>query len=206
MSLLGGDKTNSNIWQLDKLPRHIKAAAPYPPANVMVHLHASLDSKSRQVVWSILNERKCGWGAFGYTFYRVCNCHSASVCISLRTDDWLGKHYGSSFRHLSLTDYNTKPAVQIILNKKNWEQVPEAAATSFDSLHEYRQYLVHHEIGHAVVGLNHLGEKMCWRRKSDHHQRGLMMSPIMLQQSRGTGNCLASSCVSDTLRMSSQAK
>lgn len=224
--------------------RHERAIAPYPPATVYAHFHRgaryygsksqsmrddrSIDSDSN-VLWSILTNDKCGWSGYGYSFRLVHRCSSANLCIDIVPNARILECYGAEFEGMSLTDYMRIP-IRIWINLENWNTIPYAASFSFTSLLAYRQYLIHHEIGHAVVGLDHEGEETCWKKgcdgksstknkkkgkrnnKGDKTEEEVMSSsysagpsnatkaPIMLQQTRGTGCCAPSSCISpDTI-------
>lgn len=83
---------------------------------------------------------------------------------------------------LSVTD-STDPhqyGIITIFNIDNWETIPIAAKRSgFESLEQYRTYLINHEFGHAI---GH-GHSRC---------SGIdgALAPVMLQQTKGTGNCI----------------
>lgn len=200
---VGHRKMNKTF--LSSLPRHPKAAAPYPPADVYIHLHHHTDRGEDQTtpswhteMWTIIKDPVCGWELFGYRFFQANTCNDADVCVDVVPSDTIKHYYGKDFSHLSLTDYSTRPAIRIWMNKDNWCSLPPT--TTFRCLSAYRRYLVQHELGHAVVGLHHMGEETCWGEHSKSKNQKTT-APIMLQQTLGTGeDCLPSSCVADTIQ------
>ena len=97
--------------------------------------------------------------------------------VFLHTGSYIHKHYNSMHSgitsHLSVTDRrNPKYGILTIFNLENWETVPHAFK---GTLEQYRIYLVNHEFGH-VIG-------------RDHETCRSGPAPVMLQQTKGTGNC-----------------
>lgn len=198
------------LRSLDKLPRHSRGVAPYPPARVAIHLHSCIHNDPHQAkqwkndTWKIIKDPVCGWEYFGYTFVSVPRCADADVCLSLVESAAIARHYGIRFAHLSLTQARKKSSsVRVWINADNWYHLPPT--TTFQDLDAYRAYLIHHELGHAVVGLQHWGEDYCWSTTKPKGPK--RKAPIMLQQTLGTGeNCSPSSCVADTIARSPRAK
>lgn len=105
-----------------------------------------------------------GWGI---TFEPV--THGEDISIRLCMPSTIAKQCG--FKDLSCAELSGK---NVYFNAKRWFHGSRASRLS---LEDYRQYLVSHEIGHI---LGHEHEKCpCKNCKA----------PIMMQQTRGIGEC-----------------
>ena len=78
---------------------------------------------------------------------------------------------------LSVTDRRNKFQYKVYFNLENWTTIPETSG--YVSLAMYRLYLINHEFGH-VLGRGH-----------DECQGANLPSPVMKQQTLGTGLCYA---------------
>ena len=76
---------------------------------------------------------------------------------------------------LSVTDRSSRP-IKIYFQEENWNKVPAKSGYGND-LASYRTYLILHEFGHAL-GHDHV--------KCPGNN---MPSPVMMQQTKGTGEC-----------------
>lgn len=110
-----------------------------------------------------------GWSQDGYTFEQV--LRDSKVVIRLSSSETITKQCGLS-GELSCAEVNGR---NVYLNAKRWF---EGSKESKLNLEDYRQYMVSHEIGH-ILGKGHTH---C-RCKGCH-------APIMMQQTRGIGQCI----------------
>jgi hypothetical protein len=76
---------------------------------------------------------------------------------------------------LSVCDRTNPQNIKIYLRKENWDSIPQVSG--YNSLQQYRIYLILHEFGHAL-GHDHVKCK----QSGDP-------APVMLQQTKGTGQC-----------------
>jgi len=122
---------------------------------------------------------KKGWRSLGH----VCvaappGTEMDEIGFEIRLCD--DKFMDSKFPHvhlegLSVCDMGATPK-QIYLRRSNWDSVPPASG--YKTLAAYRQYLVNHETGHAIELRDH----------EDCKGSGLP-APVMMQQTKGTGEC-----------------
>ncbi len=108
-----------------------------------------------------------GWKSEGYAFVRS---RSPDVVIHLSSPEYLAKN-GCKDPKLSCAEMNGK---HMYLNAMRWT---EGASPSKLELKNYRQYMVSHEMGH-ILGHEH---EDCPREGAP--------APIMMQQTKGIGNC-----------------
>ena len=108
-----------------------------------------------------------GWISRGYTFVRSRN---PDVIIHLSSPEYL-KDNGCKDAGLSCAEMNGN---NMYLNSARWTK---GASKSKLELKDYRQYMVSHEMGH-ILGFDHV---QCPGRGS--------LAPIMLQQTKGIGQC-----------------
>jgi Protein of unknown function (DUF3152) len=109
-----------------------------------------------------------GWSKHGYSFEPVND--REHVHIRLSSPATIGKICGLE-GNLSCAELNGR---NMYLNADRWFH---GATPSKLSLHDYRQYMVSHEIGHI---LGH-GHKTCPCKGC--------LAPIMMQQTKGIGEC-----------------
>ena len=115
-----------------------------------------------------------GWSKHGYFFESVDN--NESVSIRLSSPNTIKKICGLP-GNLSCAELGGR---FVYLNADRWFNGASASKLSLDN---YRQYMVSHEIGH-ILGFEH--EKCpCKNCKA----------PIMMQQTKGIGNCNPSTSV-----------
>jgi hypothetical protein len=120
-----------------------------------------------------LNDRR----AWPLHWYQTLNASQSNWNISLETQNFIDSYYPSSISGLSVTEHRdlraTGPqAPKTYFSYENWTSVPK---TLRYSLHEYRTYVLLHECGHALGQ----GHRRCTGGPA----------PIMLQQTRGLGEC-----------------
>jgi hypothetical protein len=108
-----------------------------------------------------------GWISRGYTFVRS---KTPDVVIHLSSPQYLAQN-GCKDDSLSCAEMNGR---HMYLNAMRWTK---GASKSKLELKDYRQYMVSHEMGH-ILGYDHVS---CPGRGK--------MAPIMLQQTKGIGEC-----------------
>lgn len=116
-----------------------------------------------------------GWSQQGYVFEQQPHGH---VHIRLSSSETIDKTCGLSGK-LSCAELGGK---HMYLNADRWFH---GAPKSKLSLEDYRQYMVSHEIGH-ILGHGHATCK----------GKG-QLAPIMMQQTRGIGECIPNTNVND---------
>lgn len=117
-----------------------------------------------------------GWGAKGYSFEPV--SFNEDVLIRLSTKETIVKKCGLP-HNLSCAELGGK---HVYLNAERWYH---GSSESKLNLHDYRQYLVSHEIGH-ILGFDH---KKC--------PCAGCKAPIMMQQTLGIGKCIPNTKVTN---------
>ena len=133
---------------------------------IIDHDLESLDlSNLHELMFSLLNS-PIGWGKY-YMFIPV--SHDANILIHISSPDTLHRITGRS--DLSCAELNGNV---IHFNVYRWLY---GSPISQLNLHDYRQYMVTHEMGH-IFGLKHVPIP----------KSGL--APIMIQQTLGIGNCI----------------
>ena len=117
------------------------------------------DKEKEKIFMSYANDEK-GWISEGNKFHLVENKSDANVLVYFWNNTQLEQEFGSvpiweELRGLSITDSRDPKIKKIYMNSNNWEKPPEKSI--FTDLELYRQYLVQHEVGHAL-GKNHPSE------------------------------------------------
>lgn len=112
-----------------------------------------------------------GWGK---SFKRV---KEGGIAIRLSSPATINEACGKDLRNLSCAELGGK---HMYLNAMRWSH---GASESKLELHDYRQYMVSHEMGH-ILGHEHV----------DCPGRG-HPAPIMMQQTLGIGECTPSTRV-----------
>ncbi len=114
----------------------------------------------------------------GFHFKQCRSPHTPYVIIRLTPRNELAQMYSdTSLKNLSITDYSKKP-IRIYIDDVNWHKKPSVFTGSQTT---YRQYLIQHEMGHALGILKH-----------DHPIRDQTYPgkcPVMYQQTKGTSMC-----------------
>jgi hypothetical protein len=127
-----------------------------------------------RVVHSILRHQR-GWRAYGYVFKRVAAHAKPSILIDLVPQAEMTRRF-PDFPQLSVcARTGTETKDQIFINEDRWMHGTTLA--DFESLHQYRTYVINHEVGHAL-GADHLECRGCG-----------LDAPLMLQQTLGTKCC-----------------
>jgi Protein of unknown function (DUF3152) len=114
-----------------------------------------------------------GWGTKGYTFKQA----KTGIEIRLASPATINTRCGKDLRNLSCAELGGK---HMYLNAMRWSH---GAPESKLELHDYRQYMVSHEMGH-ILGHEHVS---CPGRGHP--------APIMMQQTLGIGQCTPSTRV-----------
>jgi len=116
-----------------------------------------------------------GWASHGHVFHlNGTNTHHPLITITLAPQVALDVMFPDfSQERLSLCDMDTR---EIFLNEQRWYREYDDDKSGL-SLPAYRLYMVQHEIGHALG----LGHAKCGGPGEN--------SPIMVQQTKGTGAC-----------------
>ncbi len=119
-----------------------------------------------------------GWISRGYTFVRS---RTPDVIIHLSSSEYLQSN-GCKDAGLSCAEMNGR---NMYLNAMRWAK---GASKSKLELKDYRQYMVSHEMGH-ILGYDHV------RCPAPNKA-----APIMLQQTKGIGNCKPNTKLTDADR------
>jgi hypothetical protein len=137
-----------------------------------------------------------GWTGQGYRIREAIVEGEANVTVHFRTTEQLEKLYGhvpnfeTEFKGLSLTDSGDRDDIKVFMNLDNWRTPPVAfevrdednnVVTGVPRTVLYRQYLVNHEMGHALG----------WGHHDDGYPDPTVLCHPMMQQSRGTAVCRA---------------
>tara|TARA_B110000008_G_C16722957_1_gene465536 strand:- start:212 stop:685 length:474 start_codon:yes stop_codon:yes gene_type:complete len=117
------------------------------------------DKDKETIFMSYANDEK-GWVSEGNTFTSVEKESDANVLVYFWNNAQLEQEFGSvpiwkELEGLSITDSRNPNIKKIYMNNDNWDKPPEQSI--FSDLVLYRQYLVQHEVGHAL-GENHPSE------------------------------------------------
>lgn len=115
-----------------------------------------------------------GWKQAGVKFIETDSSRECDISISLVCDECVRKKCGADFRKLSCTYWLETPR-RCYINLYRW--INGAPNESRLELERYREYVINHEIGHAL-GLEH-----------DDCSRDNITAPVMLQHTIGVGMC-----------------
>ena len=157
---------------------HLKAGGsftPQPPTPVRFGFRSgSFDPETRWFIQKTLADTR-GWAGRGYTFVHRAHTDSVDVVLALCNKDEMDARFGHSLelRDLSVTNFGIWPAC-VYFHRDNWESPPPSFT---GTLQTYREYLVQHEIGHAL-GKRHAAEGT---------DGGACH--VMYQQTKGTSRC-----------------
>ena len=115
----------------------------------------------------------------GFQFKHSRSPHEPYVIIRLTPRRDITQLFGDEFdlKNLSVTDYSKTP-VRIYIDDVNWHKKPPVFTGSQTT---YRQYLIQHEMGHALGTLKH--------DHPVHDQTHPGKCPVMYQQTKGTSMC-----------------
>ena len=163
-------------------------------------MHVFLDSsvEKYQIEFIEYTLDKRGWEGYRqYHFEFVDKVAPNTLLIFFKTNSELKRMFGhlsifeKELKGLSITDSTVPDQVKIYFNVENWTNPPSVfkvfdekgdAVSRAERLRTYRQYLVQHELGHAL-GFGH-PEKQMQANKN-------MLCHPMQQQTRGTETCRA---------------
>jgi len=131
-------------------------------------LHSVTDSDIQFAIMAYLNDPD-GWAVYGYSFELVQK--NEDILIRLSSPRTITKVCGLE-GNLSCAELGGH---NMYLNSNRWFY---GAKQSKQSLENYRQYMVSHEVGH-ILGYGH---EKCPCAGCD--------APIMMQQTKGIGKCI----------------
>jgi hypothetical protein len=138
-----------------------------------------------------------GYHQYHFEFVQAVEPGMAVTHIFFKTNAELERMFGhlsiyeKDLKGLSITDSSIPDRIKIYFNADNWKQPPDVfqvydekgnAVSRQERLTIYRQYLVQHELGHAL-GFGH-PEKQLEANKN-------MLCHPMHQQTKGTETCRA---------------
>jgi len=155
-----------------------------PPTSVRFGFRrGSFDPPTRYFIRKTLADPR-GWAGRGYTFVHRAHIQPVDVVLALCDKDEMDARFGHApeLRDLSVTNFGTRPA-RVYFHRDNWESPPPLFTGTLQS---YREYLVQHEIGHAL-GRGHATEET---------DGGAC--PVMYQQSKGTSRCTPNAWITVT--------
>jgi hypothetical protein len=118
-----------------------------------------------------------GHAGNGHCFRRCQKPHRPDVIVRLTPRDVMDELFGGKLANLSVTDVSRRPR-KIYIDHINWQTIPKG----FTGCHTtYKQYLLQHEVGHAIGILRH--------DHPLHDQTHTGKCPVMYQQTKGTSMC-----------------
>ncbi len=118
---------------------------------------------------------KRGWARMPhYSFEQTRRKADADIWFHMATSQWLKQAFGRTGNGLSVTVTGGDGPAEVYFNKTNWNHPPHKFSGDITT---YRQYLIQHELGHAVMNLKDVSLK--------HYDESLPC-PVMYQQSLGT--------------------
>ena len=109
-----------------------------------------------------------GWRKYGYEFIFVDPKDKCDITVRLASIRHMEREYDESFKGLSVCNMATRV---IDINSGRWFGGSEASGLPLD---QYRQYVINHEVGHALGCRQHA------------HQCVDGVAPVMMQQTKGT--------------------
>jgi hypothetical protein len=109
---------------------------------------------------------KRGWKKYGYEFIFVED--ECDITVRLASLRHMARDYDASFEGLSVCNMATRV---IDINAGRWFGGSEASGLPLD---QYREYVINHEVGHALGCKQHA------------HQCVKGVAPVMMQQTKGT--------------------
>ena len=129
----------------------------------------------KHFIMSTLNDRR----AWPVKWIETRNAQLANWNVVLETQDFIDSKFPSNIKGLSVTQsranvHHGLMAPKTTFSYENWSDVPLKLRGKYN-IHEYRTYVLLHECGHALG----LGHRECTGGPA----------PIMLQQTRGLGEC-----------------
>ena len=144
-----------------------------------------------------------GWTGNGFAFSLVEKEEDANVHIHFKTNAEMAEIFGDvpsfedNLKGLSITDSTDAPHnIKIYFNLENWKTPPDVFTLVQDGenikgkkrLKIYRQYLVQHEVGHAI-GFDH--------PEQIKYAQTIYPCHPMQQQTKGTSMCKANPWITE---------
>lgn len=144
---------------------------------ILFNKNTRVDKKTAiRKIKSILNDIR-GWRKMGYNFHYIPEnlVHTKgrlNFVIIFASNQFIVNTCGMNINKLSCADMSTNT---IYINTNRWR---EGSIASKLNIHNYRTYVINHEVGH-ILGRHHI------RCRKDITS----LAPIMMQQTLGIGGC-----------------
>lgn len=137
----------------------------------------SVSKEMQAEILKIANHSK-GWcGRFNCS---IRESNHSKVTVYLKTPAQIVAECGSSFKDLSVTIIDPQ-RTRIFLNSRNWFYPPLQFRGTKHRHQMYHQYLIQHEIGHALFHIHD--------HDSEEDYSDAKVCSVMYQQTKGTSKC-----------------